>query len=148
MKIFATLSLLASVSAFAPQPFATRVSTRLFNYGKYDDQVSNLYVLFLPKIFTFYALNAEFRIFIFCFSYGITTRRKTFTLTGIPVHHAALRISILSRLVSFNCFFPTNFNAKCPLIKILSVAKLSRGKFPGCLWSVPWRVLLQGPYAW
>ena len=43
MKFVAALTLLASASAFAPQPVSTRVSTRVFvEYGKYDDQVSPL----------------------------------------------------------------------------------------------------------
>lgn len=41
MKFVAALALLASATAFAPQPVSTRVSTKVFgDYGKYDDAVS------------------------------------------------------------------------------------------------------------
>lgn len=41
MKLLASLALVASASAFAPQPFGARANTRLFDdkYGKYDDQL-------------------------------------------------------------------------------------------------------------
>jgi hypothetical protein len=38
-SIVALVAISASASAFAPQPLAGRAATRLYNYGKYDDQL-------------------------------------------------------------------------------------------------------------
>ena len=38
-SLVAVLALVGSASAFAPQPIGARVSTKVFNYGKYDDKL-------------------------------------------------------------------------------------------------------------
>jgi len=38
-SVIALLALVGSAAAFAPLPLATRASTKLFNYGQYDDKL-------------------------------------------------------------------------------------------------------------